>query len=73
MAEALGALWWWLARTLAGARAEPDWTGRDLLGWSRRDDLRPLIRQLETLRYGPRESSVAEVRRLARRWEAALA
>jgi hypothetical protein len=72
-AEALSAFWWWLARSLAGARAEATWTGRDLLSWSRRDDLRPLIRQLEVMRYGPRQSSIAEIQRLASRLEADLA
>jgi hypothetical protein len=73
VADALSAFWWWLARSLAGARAEANWTGRDLLRWSRRDDLRPLMRQLETLRYGPEPSSVAAVRRLVSRLEANLA
>ena len=35
----------WPARWRGRGR-RPDWTGGDLLGWSRRDDLRPLIRQL---------------------------
>jgi hypothetical protein len=73
LAEALGAFWWWLARSLAGARAEATWTGGDLLGWSRRDDLRALVRQLDVLRYGRRPSSSAEIRRLVARLEADLA
>jgi len=72
VAEALRATWWWLARSLAGARAEPTWTGRELLRWSRRDDLRELVRQLDVLTYGPRPARCAEVRRLALRLEAAL-
>lgn len=72
-AEALGACWWWLARSLAGARAAPQWTGGDLLRWSRRDDLRSLVGQLDRLRYGPLPSSLAEVRRLAGRLESSLA
>ena len=71
--EALGAAWWWLARSLAGARAEPTWTGRELLRWSRREDLRDLVRQLDRMTYGPRPPVAEEVRRLAARLEAALA
>jgi hypothetical protein len=71
--EALRAAWWWLARSLAGARAEPTWTGRELLRWSRREDLRDLVRQLDRMTYGPRPPVAEEVRRLAMRLEAALA
>jgi len=71
--EALRATWWWLARSLAGARAEATWTGRELLRWSRREDLRDLVRQLDRMTYGPRPPVAEEVRRLAARLEAALA
>jgi hypothetical protein len=71
--EALGAAWWWLARALAGAAAQPTWTGRELLRWSRREDLRDLVRLLDRLTYGPRPPAVEEVRQLAARLEAALA
>jgi hypothetical protein len=71
--EALRATWWWLARSLAGARAEPTWTGRELLRWSRREDLRDLVRQLDRMTYGPLPPVADEVRRLATRLEAALA
>jgi hypothetical protein len=71
--DALSAAWWWLARSLAAERVEPQWTGRDLLRWSQRDDLRLLVGQLDVLRYGPREPSSDDVRRLAVRLEAGLA
>jgi len=71
--EALRATWWWLARSLAGARAEATWTGRELLRWSRREDLRDLVRQLDRMTYGARPPVVEDVRRLAARLEAALA
>jgi hypothetical protein len=71
--EALRATWWWLARSLAGARAEATWTGRELLRWSRREDLRDLVRQLDRMTYGARPPVAEEVRRLAARLEAALA
>ncbi|HEY6324018.1 MAG TPA: hypothetical protein VJA16_20945 [Thermoanaerobaculia bacterium] len=71
--EALRAAWWWLARSLAGTGAQPTWTGRELLLWSRREDLRELVRQLDRLTYGPRPPAAEEVRQLAARLEAALA
>jgi hypothetical protein len=71
--EALRAAWWWLARSLAGTRAQPTWTGRELLRWSRREDLREIVRQLDRLTYGPRPPVAEEVRQLAARLEAALA
>jgi hypothetical protein len=71
--EAVRAAWWWLARSLAGPAAEPTWTGRELLRWSRREDLGALLRQLDAMAYGPRLPATAEVRRLAARLEEALA
>jgi hypothetical protein len=71
--EALRAAWWWLARSLAGPRAEPTWTGRELLRRCRREDLGPLVRQLDGMTYGPRPPAAEEVRLLAMRLEAALA
>ena len=71
--EALRATWWWLARSLAGAQAEPTWTGRELLRRCRREDLGALMRQLDGMTYGPRQPATEEVRGLAVRLEAALA
>jgi hypothetical protein len=59
LAEALRATWWWLARALAGTRAEPTWTGRDLLAAAGRDDLRPLVAGLDALVYGRRRDGAA--------------
>jgi hypothetical protein len=67
------ALWWWLARSLAGPLAEPTWTGRELLARVRRDDLRGLVRRLDALAYGPRPATVAEVRQLAESFGTVLA
>src|SRR3954463_308294 len=76
--EALEALWWWLARSLAGAEAEPDWTSRDLGARSRRkglqrDQLRDLVRRLDAFTYGPRPPAADDLRALLGRLEESLA
>ncbi len=71
-AAALLALWWWLARSLAGSRAEADWTSRELVAQARRPDLLPLARRLDALTYGPGHPSPDDVRALVGRLEAAL-
>jgi hypothetical protein len=71
--EALRATWWWLARSLAGARADSTWTGRELLRVASREDLGDLVRELDAMTYGPRPPAPEEVRRLAARLEATLA
>jgi hypothetical protein len=76
--EALEALWWWLARSLAGAEAEPDWTSRDLVARSRRkglqrDQLRDLVRRLDAFTYGPRPPAADDLRALLGRLEESLA
>ena len=73
IAEALEALWWWLARSLAGDRAEPDWTSRDLVVKARREDLRELVRRLDAFAYGPRPPGIDDLRYLVGRLEEALA
>jgi hypothetical protein len=72
IAEALEALWWWLARSLAGSQAEPDWTSRELVVRSRREDLRDLVRRLDVFTYGPRRPGIGELRDLTDRLEEAL-
>jgi hypothetical protein len=80
IADALEALWWWLARSLAGDRAEPDWTSRDLVAQARRqdprgdlrEDLRELVRRLDAFTYGPRPPGVEDLRRLVGRLEETL-
>jgi len=71
-AEALEALWWWLARSVAGERAEPDWTSRELVTRSRREDLRELVRRLDAFTYGPRPPATEDLRRLMGRLEEAV-
>jgi hypothetical protein len=71
--DALEALWWWLARSLAGPEAAADWTSRDLVARSRRDDLRHLVRRLDAFTYGPRPPEIEDLRGLVSRLEAALA
>jgi hypothetical protein len=71
--DALEALWWWLARSLAGPEAAADWTSRDLVARSRRDDLRPLVRRLDAFTYGPLPPEIEDLRGLVGRLEAALA
>lgn len=77
IAETLEALWWWLARSLAGDRAEPDWTSRDLVAQARREDLRndlrDLVRRLDAFTYGPRPPGIDDLRHLVGRLEEALA
>jgi hypothetical protein len=71
-AEALEAAWWWLARSLVGSQAEPDWTSRDLVSRARRPDLVALIRRLDAFIYGPLRPIPDDVRRLVARLEEAL-
>lgn len=71
-AAALEAAWWWLARSLAGSQAEPDWTSRDLVARTRRSDLPGLIRRLDAFIYGPLRPAPEEVRSLVARLEEAL-
>ncbi|MBW8873425.1 MAG: hypothetical protein JF614_00535 [Acidobacteria bacterium] len=71
-AEALEAAWWWLARSLAGSRAEPDWTSRDLMTQAGRPDLAGLVRRLDAFIYGPRRPALEDVRGLVARLEEAL-
>jgi hypothetical protein len=71
--EALRATWWWLARSLAGERAAPTWTGRELLRMAGREDLGELVRELDAMTYGPRPPAAEEVSGLAARLEATLA
>ena len=71
--EALEAAWWWLARSVAGEKAEPDWTSRDLVARSSRPDLIPLVRRLDAFIYGPRQPAAEELRTLVVRMEEALA
>lgn len=51
-ARAVAALWWWLARRLAGAEADPSWTSRELLVRAGRLDLRPFAQRLDRMIYG---------------------
>jgi len=71
-AAALEAAWWWLARSLAGSQAEPDWTSRDLVARTRRSDLMGLIRRLDAFIYGPLRPAPEEVRSLVARLEEVL-
>lgn len=73
VAESLEAAWWWLARSLAGSRAEPDWTSRDLVVQVGRQDLAALVRRLDVLIYGPRRPGLDDVQSLVARLEEALA
>ena len=70
--EALEAVWWWLARVLAGSRAEASWTGRELLAHSRRPDLAPLVGHLDALAYGPARPVADAVRALTRGLESRI-
>jgi hypothetical protein len=63
--DALRAAWWWLARTIAGPAAEPDWTSRELATRTGRRELRDLLRRLDVLTYGAARPGLSDVRRLA--------
>jgi hypothetical protein len=71
--EALEALWWWLARSLAGPAADPSWTSRELLRRARRRDLAGLLQRLDAYQYGPRRPSSGQVQVLVRELTETLA
>lgn len=70
--QALEALWWWLALSLAGSGADPSWTGRELLRATGRRDLAEPVRRLEALAYGGRPVEADQVRALTGELEAKL-
>jgi len=72
-AEALEAVWWWLARSVAGSRVLPDWTSRDLLAQAHRPTLVAPVRRLDALTYGPRPPGPDDLRSLVAGLEEALA
>jgi len=59
--EALEAVWWWLARSIAAERADPAWTSRELVARAGRPELAPAVATLDVLLYGPRRPAVPEV------------
>lgn len=73
VAGALEALWWWLARSLAGSRADPAWTSREMLVVAGRADLIRFAHELDRMIYGARRPSAGEVRGLLGRLEQAIA
>lgn len=70
--EALRAAWWWLARSIAGPEAQPDWTSRDLSVRTRRRELRDLLRRLDLLAYGADRPGPDDLRRFAEQLRGAL-
>jgi hypothetical protein len=62
--QAATALWWWLASRLVPSGIEGAWTSRELLERTGRRDLRPGLRSLDRLLYGPLEPATAEVVKL---------
>lgn len=64
VAAALEALWWWLARSLAGPQVDPSWTSREMLIRAGRLDLTPFARDLDRMVFGAQPPTVPEVRRL---------
>lgn len=65
VAGALEAVWWWLARAVAGEEADPSWTGRELVRRARRPELHPPVARLDAMTYGPERPAPAAVRELA--------
>lgn len=64
VADALRALWWWLARSLAGDTADDSWTSSDLARRTEEPGLVAALRNLDLLVYGPAEPSPEQVARL---------
>ena len=62
---ALEAVWWWLARSLAGAEADPSWTSSELLAHTGRRELAGSFRRLDQLTYGAAEPTADEIRQAA--------
>lgn len=69
--EALEAFWNWIATSLAGDRLDLSWTSTELLHECSREDLLPLLRKLDTWRFGSKLPEIPPVRELARRMEGA--
>lgn len=72
VAGACEALWWWLARALAGDAVESSWTCRELLERTGRRDLTAPVRRLERMVYGTAAPAVDDVRRLWHELEEAV-
>jgi hypothetical protein len=72
MAEALEAVWWWLAASVSRGPVDPSWTSRELLARAGRLDLRPWASLLDRMTYGPQRPAVAEVRHLVDALEGAV-
>lgn len=70
--EALRAAWWWIARSIAGPEAEPDWTSRDLAARTRQRELRDLLRRLDALTFGADRPGLPDMRQLAEQIRGAL-
>ncbi len=79
---ALTALWWWLARRVAGSAADAAWTTRQLLRSARSphqgastsgDRLGTLCRRLDVMIYGPVPAQCGEIRELAQDLKEVLA
>lgn len=64
VAGACEALWWWLARALAGDAVEESWTSRELLARTGRRDLAAPVGRLERMTYGAAAPAAADVRGL---------
>jgi hypothetical protein len=69
----LEALWWWLARSLAGPSVQESWTSQDLLSSSHRPGFREPVRRLERMMYGRKAPSRDEVLELLHSLERQLA
>jgi hypothetical protein len=72
IAEALDALWWWLATSVAREPVDPSWTTRELLARAGRSDLRGFSIALDRLAYAAARPQTGDVRAFLDRLQAAL-
>ena len=72
IAEALEAVWWWLAASVSPGPVDPSWTSRELLIRAGRPDLGRWAAALDRMTYGPLPPGHDDVRGLVSALEAAV-
>jgi hypothetical protein len=72
VADALEAVWWWLAASVSRGPVDPSWTSRELLVRAGRPDLGPWAAALDRMAYGPGRPAAGDVRDLVDALESAV-